>query len=123
MLLWFLLFVIVLLLLYIVAIRPVLRAMPTFKAFYAEADGFWAKLWAICGRSATIASAYAVGLPSIAMEVIDRLAALLGDPSLNLKQQILDGLQAYPSLVTTAGIVIAAVFIVARLRSISKAVE
>ncbi|MGJ4893793.1 hypothetical protein ACQR2B_06525 [Bradyrhizobium oligotrophicum] len=123
MLLWILLGAVALAVVYVVAIRPVLRAMPAFKAFYAEADGFWAKAWALCGRSATIASGYAVLLPSIVMEAIDRLAVLLGDPSLNLKQMILDGLQSYPSLVSAAGVVIGIIFIVARLRSINKAVQ
>jgi hypothetical protein len=123
MLLWIMLGAVALVLFYVFAIRPVLRAMPAFRAFYAEADGFWAKVWALCGRSATVATGYAVAVPSVVLEIIDQLAALLGDPSLNLKQMILDGLQAYPSLVSAAGIAIGVIFIVARLRSIGKAVQ
>jgi len=39
---------------YVVFIRPVLRAMLGLKTFYAEADSFWAKVWALCGKSVTI---------------------------------------------------------------------
>ncbi|MGJ5032332.1 hypothetical protein ACQR1I_36225 [Bradyrhizobium sp. HKCCYLS2038] len=105
---------------YILVLRPVLRALPAFREFYAEADGFWAKVWALCFRSATIAMAYALAAPSIALEVFDRLAALLGDPELNAKQQILDALKDHPSLLSAAGLAMSAVIVIARLRSIGR---
>ena len=43
---------------YFIFLRPVLKAIPTFKEFYAKADGFWAKVKALAGNSLTVAWSY-----------------------------------------------------------------
>jgi hypothetical protein len=43
---------------YALFLRPLLRAMPALKTFYSEADGFWAKVWVVTGKSLTMAWGY-----------------------------------------------------------------
>jgi hypothetical protein len=39
---------------YFMFLRPVLHAIPALKGFYAEANTFWGKVWALTGRSVTV---------------------------------------------------------------------
>ena len=71
---------------YALFLRPVLRALPAFKEFYAHADGFWAKVWALCGKSATLAFAYFIQALSWVLQWIDPVAAFFGDP--DMRQQL-----------------------------------
>lgn len=100
-------------------LRPFLRALPQLKDFYARADGFWATVWALCGKSATIAWAYAMQVFNLALQALDPVASALGDP--DLRQQITDGLKADPKILGYILMAISFVTIAARLRSFSKA--
>lgn len=99
-------------------LRNLLKSMPALKKFYAEADGFWAKVWALCGKSLTIAWSYiAIGVGA-AMQAIDPIATALGDP--NLKNQITESLSANPKVLGYFAIAVSVITILARLRSIAK---
>jgi hypothetical protein len=99
-------------------LRPMLRALPQFKAFYAEADSFWAKVWALCGRSATFAFAGFVQLVGWALQSIDPLAKALGDP--DMQAQITAHLQANPKVLGYVMIAISVITVMARLRTYAK---
>lgn len=101
---------------YALFLRPVLRALPAFKAFYAEADGFWQKIWALCGKSATLAFAYFIQALSQALQWIDPIAAFFGDA--DLRQQLADALQANPVILGRLMMAISVIMIAARVRSI-----
>lgn len=118
MLLWFLLLFLLLILAYAIVVRPVLRAIPAFRAFYAEADGFWAKLWAACGRSATLTWSYVLLIGGGLLNQLDNLAVLLGDP--NFKQQVSDLVGADPKVMGLFAMVVSLVTIITRLRSIGR---
>lgn len=102
---------------YFLFLRPVLHAVPAFQTFYAEADGFWQKVWALCGKSVTMAFAYFIQALSWALQWCDPIASFLGDP--DLKQQITDGLQANPKVLGYILMGISFVTIAARIRSIA----
>src|SRR6185503_18956531 len=103
---------------YLMFLRPRLASYPAFKNFYAEADGFWAKVWAICGKSLTIAWSYVLGLVGLAVNQLDTVAATLGDP--NFKQQVSDFLHADPKYMGYFLMVVSGITIASRLRSIGK---
>lgn len=103
---------------YFLFLRPALKAVPAFKEFYAEADGFWAKVWAICGNSATLAWSYFIQVLGWVLQWIDPIAGALGDP--DLRQQITETLGANPQILGYVLMAISAVTIAARLRSITK---
>ncbi len=104
---------------YFLFVRPLLERLPAFKEFYAEADGFWAKVWAVCGKSLTMVwGAALTGLGTL-FQYLDPLAAALGDP--DLKSQIMQSLSANPQYLAYALMGISAITIAARLRSIGKA--
>lgn len=103
---------------YFLFLRPALKAVPAFKEFYAQADGFWAKVWAICGNSATLAWSYFIQVLGWALQWIDPIASALGDP--DLRQQITETLGANPQILGYVLMAISAVTIAARLRSITK---
>ena len=105
---------------YALFLRPVLKALPTLKAFYAQADGFWAKVWVVCGRSVTNLWAALLGAIGVAWQYLDPLAAALGQP--DLKQQILDMVKDHPSITGYVLTAIGAITLAARLRSIGKGV-
>ncbi|XUM25102.1 hypothetical protein ACRAVF_33755 (plasmid) [Bradyrhizobium oligotrophicum S58] len=105
--------------LYAIVLRPLLRKR--FAAFYDQADGFWAKLWAICGKSVTVLWGYVLGGIGVAFSMVDQLAAAAGDPNLNLKQQVIDALQNNPQYLGYALTAISILTIIARVRSIGKA--
>ncbi len=101
---------------YILWLRPLARAR--FKELFDYADGFWSKVWALCGKSYTLAVGYVVQFFGFLFQMIDPVAELFGDPE--LKQQIADGLQANPKVLGILMSAISAVVIVARLVSIFK---
>lgn len=103
---------------YALFLRPVLHAMPRFKQFFTEADGFWEKVWALCGKSVTLAFAYFVQAISWALQWIDPIASFLGDP--DLRQQITDTLQTNPKILGYVLMGISFITIAARVRSFSK---
>lgn len=104
---------------YFIFLRPVLRAIPALKQFYDNADGFWAKVSAIGGHSASVAWGLFLSLVGTVFQWLDPIASALGEP--DLKQQIIDALKDNPSYLADALMVISAVTIAARLRSIAKA--
>jgi hypothetical protein len=100
---------------YALFVRPILRAMPQLKAFYARADGFWGTMWALCGNSLTIAWMYIVQLVGQVFQWIDPIASMMGDP--DFRAQITEALGANPKALGHVLMVISAVTIAARLRS------
>lgn len=104
---------------YILFLRPVLRALPQLKEFYANADGFWAKIKALSGNSLTIAWAYAMQIVGNLLQWIDPIANMLGDP--DLRTQITETLQTNPKILGYVLMGISAVTIAARLRSFARA--
>lgn len=103
---------------YFLFLRPVLHAIPAFKEFYAEADGFWAKVWALCGKSVTMAWAFFLQAVSWALQWIDPIANMVGDP--DLRQQITESLGANPKLLGYLLMAISFITIAARLRGFAK---
>lgn len=103
--------------LYFLFLRKELSAFPAFKSFYAEADGFWAKVWAICGKSITMAWSYLLAAIGAGLNQLDNIAATLGDP--NFKQQVTDFLHADPKYLGYFAMVVSGFTIAARLKSIA----
>lgn len=103
---------------YFLFLRPVLKAIPALKNFYAEADGFWAKVKALTGNSLTVAWSYFMIVVGTVMQWIDPIATMLGDP--DFKTQVTGTLQANPKILGYVLMGISAVTIAARLRSIAK---
>jgi len=104
---------------YVLFMRPLLAAH--FKTLYADADGFWQKVWALCGKSTTLAVSYGVQAVGWAFQAIDPVAELLNDP--DLKQTISDTLQANPTTLGRVMSLISIVIIAARVRSLFKKVD
>ena len=63
-------------------IRPILKATPQFKDFYAEADTFWQKVFAFSYNSATVTVSYIGSALGFGVSQLDTVAALVGDPQL-----------------------------------------
>lgn len=103
---------------YVFFLRPVLAAIPKFKQFYVEADGFWAKVSALGGHSASIAWGYFLLAVGAVLQWIEPIASALGDP--DIKSQITEGLQTNPKVLGYFAMVVSAITIAARLRSITK---
>lgn len=103
---------------YFFLLRPVLAAIPKFKQFYTEADGFWMKLSALGGHSASIAWGYFLAIVGLVFDWIEPIAAALGDP--DIKDQIVGTLQADPKVLGYFMMGVSAVTIAARLRSLTK---
>jgi len=115
--LWFILIVPGLIAFYFMILRPILKAIPQFKKFYAEADGFWMKLSALGGHSLSIAWGYFMMVMGMLGSLVDMLGSALGDPE--LKQQITDQLSGInPKAAGVALMIISLVTIVARLRTL-----
>lgn len=104
--------------LYAFFIRPLLEKMPQFKKFYAEADTFWGKVWAICGKSVTMAWSYILMLIGGALNQLDDIAKTLGDP--NFKAQVADFLHSDPKYLGYFAMLVSGVTIASRLRSLAK---
>lgn len=103
---------------YFMIARPLLKRIPSFEVFYDEADSFWAKVWALSGNSLTMLWGYLLAAVGTAFEVVDLLASALGDPDLNIKQQVIDALKDHPSIAGWALMGISAITILARLRGL-----
>lgn len=103
---------------YVIFVRPWLKALPALKDFYAKAEGFWAKVWALMGRSTTILWSVIVAGAAKAFDYIDPLAALLGAP--DFKQQVMTLLKDNPQYLGYFAMIVSGVTIAARLRSIGK---
>jgi hypothetical protein len=103
---------------YVLFLRPVLHAMPALKQFYAEADTFWGKVWALFGRSVTVAWSVIVAAASTAFNYVDPLAAMLGAP--DFKAQVMTLLKDNPQYLGYFAMLVSGVTIAARLRSIAK---
>lgn len=101
---------------YVLFLRPELKKH--FGKFYVEADGFWAKVWALCGKSATVAFSYFVQVVGWLLQALDPIASFFGDP--DLRQQLTDALQANPQVLGYVLMAISAITLFARLRSIVK---
>ena len=81
---------------YALLLRPILHKVPALAAFYAEADGFWAKVWALCGNSLTILWGKALGGLGLALALLDPIANAVGDPG--FKDQMTGFLQGNPQV-------------------------
>jgi hypothetical protein len=103
---------------YFFFLRPILAAMPAFQKFYAEADGFWMKVWALCGKSATLAWSYVLAGIGMMVQFIDPLAAAVGDP--NLHDQVTQALASDPKILGYFAMFVAVVTVASRLRTIGK---
>lgn len=101
---------------YALFIRPELHAMPRFKALYDTADGFWAKVWALCGKSLTLAFSYVIQGLSWALQLADPVASFFGDP--DMRQQLTETLQADPKILGYVLMFISAITIAARLHGL-----
>lgn len=117
---WFLLLVLPgLIFLYALLLRPLLHKIPAFQKFYAEADGFWAKVWAICGKSITMLWGYVLGGVGALFELLDKLGPAFGDA--DLKDKVTQALQSNPKILGYILAGISMVTIAARVRSLMKA--
>jgi hypothetical protein len=103
---------------YVLFLRPRLRALPTFKKFYAEADGFWQTVWALCGKSVTLAFSYFIQALSWALQWMDPIASFFGDP--DLRAQLTETLQANPVVLGYVLMFISACTIAARVHGLTK---
>lgn len=103
---------------YFLYLRPFLHTLPMLKRFYDEADGFWQKVWALCGKSVTMAFSYFIQVLSWALQAVDPIASFLGDP--DLRQQITEGLQANPKVLGYILMGISFLTIAARLQGLVK---
>jgi hypothetical protein len=103
---------------YALVLRPFLGKVPALQASYAEADGFWAKVWAYCGKSVTVTWGYLLGGFGSAIAMLDPLANVVGDP--DLKDKVTSLLQSNPQVLGYLTIGISVITIAARLRSIAK---
>jgi len=104
---------------YFMLLRPFLEKLPAFQKFYIEADGFWAKVWAVCGKSLTLSWSYILMGAGALLNQLDSIAATMGDP--NFKAQVADFLHSDPKYLGYFAMLVSAVTIAARLRSIGKA--
>lgn len=103
---------------YFMFLRKELSSLPQFQKFYAEADSFWSKVWALCGKSVTMAWSYLLMALGGMFNQLDTIAATLGDP--NFKQQVQDFLHADPKYLGYFVMVVSAFTIAARLKGISQ---
>jgi ABC-type Mn2+/Zn2+ transport system permease subunit len=102
---------------YVLFVRPL--AAEHFGEFYSQANGFWSKVWALCGKSVTLAFSYVVQFVGWALQWIDPIANLLGDP--DLRMNLTEALGANPQVLGYVLMAISAITIAARLRSFAKA--
>ena len=103
---------------YFMFLRPRLAAYPAFVKFFQEADGFWQKVWAVCGRSLTLAWSYLLLGAGALLNNLDSLAAAAGDP--NFKDQVAALLHSDPRYLGYFAMVVSAVTIAARLKGMAK---
>lgn len=117
--LWLILIVPGLICAYAMVLRPFLHKIPAMQRFYKDADGFWAKVWAICGKSMTMLWGYVLGGLGAVLSLMQPIANAVGDP--DLKDQVTNLLQSDPKILGYVTIGISVITIIARLRTIGKA--
>lgn len=100
-------------------IRPILEATPQFKEFYAEANTFWQKVFALAYNSGTIVWSYGLGAGGLLVNQGDNIAALLGDP--DFKAQLSNLLGADSKTLGIIFMCISVITFAARMRSIVRA--
>lgn len=103
---------------YLMFLRSRLRALPAFQEFYAEADTFWQKVWAVCGKSVTMAWSYVLLAIGGVFGNLDNISGVVGDPS--FKQQVADVIGADPKAMGYFAMFVSLVTIATRLRGIAK---
>lgn len=103
---------------YFLFLRPRLAALPVFKRFFAEADGFWQTAWALCGKSLTLAFSYFIQLLSWGLQWMDPIAAFFGDP--DMREQLTETLKADPKIMGYVLMFISFCTIAARLHGMAK---
>jgi len=104
---------------YALLLRPLLHRIPVFQKFYAEADTFWSKVWAVCGKSATILWSYVLGGIGSSFALLDKVGPAVGDA--DLKDKVTQALQSNPKILGYILAGISAVTIAVRVRSLLKA--
>lgn len=102
---------------YALLLRPVLRKLPAFERFYAQADGFWAKVWALCGNSLTVAWGYVLGGLGSLLALSAPLADYLAGP--DFANQVAS-LHLTPQVMGYITIAVSVLTLLARLRGIAK---
>ncbi|WP_454618383.1 hypothetical protein [Bradyrhizobium cenepequi] len=105
---------------YALALRPILHRIPQFREFYDEADGFWSKVWAYCGKSATVLWSYILGGVGFAFPLLDQIGPLIGDPDLNLQQKVVDALKEHPQIAGWIVLAFGLITLFTRLRSLAR---
>ncbi len=103
---------------YAMILRPLLHKIPQLQYIYTEADGFWEKIWALCGNSLTMMWGYLLGGFGSMLQVMDWLAQIFGDPDLDLKTKVVDALKEHPSIAAYTLMAISGITVASRLRSI-----
>lgn len=103
---------------YVMFLRHILSGVPALSKFYAEANGFWAKAWALCGKSITMGWSYFLMAIGALLNNLDGIATTMGDP--HFKQQVADFLHSDPVYLGYFAMAVSGVTIAARLRSIVK---
>ena len=103
---------------YFMFLRKELSAFPALKKFYADADSFWAKVWALCGKSLTMAWMYLLAGIGALLNNLDGIAAQLGDP--NFKAQVEKLVHADPVWLGYFAMTVSAITIAARLKSLAQ---
>lgn len=107
---------------YVMILRPLLHRIPAFAKFYADADGFWEKVWALCGNSLTMMWGHILTLGGISLGVLDYVAPLVGDPDLKAQvQSILQPLVSNPKYGGAVVIAVGIITMAVRLRGLLKA--
>ncbi len=106
-------------LVYVLFLRPILKAVPALKGFYADADSFWAKLKALGWNSLTVAWSYVMAVVGVIMQQLDTIAGIFGDPDLKANLSTVIGADTKTLGYVLLGI--SALTLAARLRSIGKA--
>lgn len=103
---------------YFLFLRPRLHALPVFKKFYDEADGFWQTAWALCGKSLTLAFSFFIQALSWALQWMDPIASFFGDPE--MRQQLTETLSADPKILGYVLMFVSACTIAARVHGMAK---
>lgn len=99
-------------------IRPTLAALPQLKAFYAEADTIWQKIFALAWRKASVAWSYLLFVVGWLVNQLDTVAGLVGDP--DFREQIANALGADPKLLSYVMIGISLLIFINRMKAVSR---
>jgi len=103
---------------YFMLLHPILRGIPALAKFYRDADGFWVKVRALGGHSATLAWSYLVLAIGWLLQWLDSVASLAGDP--DFRSEVTNALQADPRILGYVLMGISAITIAARMRSMGR---